>query len=89
MSRPLDLPDPIYDALAEAASASGTTPVGWIVAHLPPTPPEKPAGEVRTMADWMRGHIGTIASDGKVAYSQDCGEKFADGLEEKRRQGRL
>lgn len=87
MSQPLELPDSVYDALTQAASASGTTPVGWIVAHLPPTPNFPP--EAKTMADVLRGRTGRIASDGKIAYSQNCGELFTDGLEEKRREGHL
>ena len=35
MSRTLELPDPVYDALVEAAKATGETPVGWITARLP------------------------------------------------------
>jgi hypothetical protein len=39
MSRTLELPDPVYDALVEAAKASGETPVGWIAARLPRAAP--------------------------------------------------
>jgi uncharacterized protein (DUF433 family) len=35
MSRTLELPDATYAALERAAQASGTTPAGWIAAHLP------------------------------------------------------
>lgn len=89
MFRSLDLPGSVYDALAQAASASGTTPVGWIVAHLPVTPIEPPASNAKNLAELMADYIGTIASGGNVAYSEDCGEKFTDGLVEKRQQGRL
>ncbi len=34
MSQTLEIPDPVYEKLAEAAKASGTTPVGWIAAQL-------------------------------------------------------
>ena len=34
MSRTLELPDPIFDALDRAARADGTTPTGWIAARL-------------------------------------------------------
>jgi hypothetical protein len=88
MSRPLELPDPVYDALTAAASASGTTPVGWIVAHLPAPKPPIPA-DAKTMADLLRGRTGRIASRGTIAYSENCGELFTEGLEEKRREGRL
>lgn len=88
MSLPLELPETVYHALAEAASASGTTPVGWIVARLPAPEPKFPP-HAKTMANVLRGRTGRIASDGKIVYSQNCGELFTDGLEEKRREGRL
>jgi hypothetical protein len=34
MSQKIELPDAVYDKLLEAARNSGTTPVGWIAAHL-------------------------------------------------------
>ena len=74
MSQPLELPDPVYDALTAAASASGTTPVGWIVAHLPATKLTIPAG-AKTMADVLRGRTGRIASDG----NSPCGTHAASG----------
>jgi hypothetical protein len=37
MSQMLELPDPIYQALVEAARANGVTPVGWIASRLPKT----------------------------------------------------
>ncbi len=37
MARILELPDPVYDALVEAAKAAGETPVAWIAARLPNT----------------------------------------------------
>lgn len=39
MSQMLELPDPIFAALREAARSSGTTPAGWIAARLPAPPP--------------------------------------------------
>jgi hypothetical protein len=35
MSRMLELPDSIYQALLEAACASGVTPASWIASRLP------------------------------------------------------
>jgi hypothetical protein len=35
MSRSLELPDSIYQALLDAAEASGVTPVDWIAQRLP------------------------------------------------------
>ena len=37
MSRMLELPDRVYDALIEAAQEAGDTPADWIAARLPGT----------------------------------------------------
>jgi hypothetical protein len=89
MSHSLDLPDPIFAALQQAASASGTTPVGWIAAHLPL--PEQSLAEngAKSLADLLKGQIGIIHSGGRECLSENCDEKFTDYLEQKRREGRL
>lgn len=89
MSRNLELPDPVFDALEQAATATGTTPVGWISAHLPAPPKPNPFEGAKSLADAMAGHIGTIHSGGKEALSQNCGERFTDYVVQKRREGRL
>lgn len=90
MSQSLDLPDPVFDALQQAASASGTTPVGWIVAHLPePQANAEPKKEAKTLADLFEGHIGGVHSGGKERLSENTGEKFTEYLLQKRREGRL
>ena len=47
----------------------------------------------KTLGDWLEGYIGTFDSrehvPGGAHMSEDAGRKFADGLEEKRKQGRL
>jgi hypothetical protein len=35
ISKSLELPESVYTELVRAASARGTTPVGWIQEHLP------------------------------------------------------
>jgi hypothetical protein len=35
MSRMLELPEPVYEALVEAARASGVAPADWIASRLP------------------------------------------------------
>src|SRR5437667_11500035 len=35
MSRPIELPESVYQALMRAAEASGKTPAGWIQERLP------------------------------------------------------
>lgn len=89
MSQSLELPDPIFDALQHAAAASGTTPVGWIAAHLPSGTPALDRKNAKSLADLFEGRVGRFNSGGKEALSQDCGERFTDYLEQKRREGRL
>jgi len=94
MSHTLEIPDPLYTVLEEAAEASGLTPVDWIAAHLPQAQQadEAKAGErgrPRTLADLFRGRVGRVRSGGKERLSEDCGVKFAEYLEEKRRAGHL
>ena len=94
MSHTLEIPDPLYTALKEAADASGLTPVDWIAAHLSQaqrvagTEAEQ-AGGPTTLADLFAGRVGRIRSGGKAHLSEECGAKFTDYLEEKRRAGHL
>ena len=94
MSHILKIPDSLYAALKEAADASGLTPVDWIAAHLPQAQrleeaETTQAGGPRTLADLFAGRVGRIRSSGKERLSEDCGTKFTDSLEEKRRAGHL
>jgi hypothetical protein len=88
MSQALELPDTLYDALEKAAAASGTTPQGWIAARLPLPPPAN-GDEAKSLGERLAPHVGRIHSGGKDHLSENCGEKFADYLEQKRREGRL
>jgi hypothetical protein len=91
VSRTVELPDPVYDALEEKASASGMTPAGWIAAHVLPEAEPQPNGTgepPKSLADMLAGHIGTISGGGE-SFSQDTGRRFAEGMEAKRRAGRL
>lgn len=92
MSRMLELPDPVYTALQEAAAACGLTPADWISAHLPEAvaPTEKNDAEPpRTLADLFAGRVGQVGSGGRERLSEGTGEKFAQHLEAKRRAGHL
>ena len=92
MSHTLEIPDPLYAALKRAADASGTTPLGWIAAHLPDVQATADAGEgetQQTLADLFAGRVGRIRSGGKERLSEGCGAKFADHLEAKRKAGHL
>ncbi|MEX0641718.1 MAG: hypothetical protein WD468_03405 [Pirellulales bacterium] len=85
----MELPDPLFDALQEAASASGTTPIGWIAAHLPISTPSMAPNGAKTLADLFAGRVGLVESSGDEALSENCGERFTDYLEQKRKEGRL
>ena len=90
MSQSINLPDPVFDALKQAAAASGTTPVGWIAAHLPASKePEPNNREAKSLLDLFEGYIGGVSSGGKERLSENTGEKFTDYLVQKRREGRL
>jgi hypothetical protein len=89
MSQNLELPDPIFDALHQAAAASGTSPVGWIAAHLPPSSTPRAANGAKSLADMLAGYIGQFHSGTVKPLSENCGERFLDYLEQKRREGRL
>jgi hypothetical protein len=83
MSHILELPDELYIALQAAADASGTTPLGWIAAHL-----EHVEGP-KTLADLFVGRVGRIQSGGMERLSEECGAKFTDHVAAKRRGGCL
>ncbi|ETX05731.1 hypothetical protein [Candidatus Entotheonella palauensis] len=94
MSHMLEIPDTLYAALQKAADASGTTPLGWIAAHLPnPVDAEdlrkEYDAEPKTLADLFAGRVGRIRSGGEERLSEDCGAKFTDSLEAKRGSGSL
>ena len=62
MSRSLDLPEPIYRAILEAAEASVLSPADWIASKLPearhsPTPEERRRALSRLMSQTVAlGH---------------------------------
>jgi hypothetical protein len=94
MSQTLEIPDTLYTALKEAAEARGLTPVAWIAAHLQHAESEtesqaKQASGPGTLADLFVGRVGRIRSGGREQFSEECGAKFTDYLEEKRKAGHL
>ena len=74
MSQSLDLPDPLYDALKRAAESSGTTPAGWIAAHLPGENDDLASAGAGTLADLFAGHTGVIRS-GHGTLSERVGSR--------------
>ena len=88
MNHNLEIPDPIFTRLAEAAESAGTTPVGWIEQHLPPPVASEPE-KGKTMADMFGDSIGKFRSSGELRASERVKELFGEYLEQKRREGRL
>jgi hypothetical protein len=90
MSRTLELPDELYERLEKAAANDQTTPVGWLEQHVPKRNGQAPPSEVKkTLRERLHGIIGSVASQADQRLSENTGEKFADYLEQKRREGRL
>jgi len=102
MSQIIELPDPVFGQLQQAAEAAGVTPQAWIAARLAERHPASAADvkapsttdndgaqqPPKTMADLFAGRVGRIRT-GNKNLSENCGEKFTDHLEAKRREGRL
>jgi hypothetical protein len=63
MSRMLELPEPIYEALVEVAKASGVAPADWIASRLPhgviPIPPRSDRNQAPTLERLLR-HAGAV-----------------------------
>ncbi len=81
MSQMLELPDPIYQALLEAAQASGKTPVAWIAEKLPklraaPTAEEREIANARLRQFTVSlGHATGIDNEGIDA---DLAREYGD-----------
>ena len=88
----ITLPPDIERSLAEEAQRRGTTPELLAVDCLrkqfvPATATDKRA-ESETLFDFLSGYIGAV-SGATEALSENCGQRFAKGLVEKQRRGRL
>jgi len=96
----ITLPPEIEGALAEAAKRQGTSPELLAIETLrrqfaqpTDTQPSDNGAEGETLYDFLKDYIATIDSSehipGGAQMSQDTGQKFAEGMAEKRRQGQL
>ena len=89
----ISLPPDIEGPLIEEAQRRGTTPELLVLDSLRtlfvPTPAsEEPTGENATLSDFLAGYIGTVEGS-REAFSDNCGQRFAEGLAEKQQRGRL
>jgi hypothetical protein len=89
MSRIIELPEPVYLALRDAAEASGISPAAWIAVQVGAPSEAGSEPTARTLAELFAGRVGQIASGGKEPLSEGAGQTFADHLEAKRRAGHL
>jgi hypothetical protein len=88
----ITLPPDLEKPLAEEARRQGTTPELLAVDCLrkqfvPATATDKPA-ESETLFDFLSGYMGAVSGTTE-ALSENCGRRFAEGLDEKQRRGRL
>ncbi len=88
----------IENALVEQAKEHGTTPEKLALESLrerfvDPTEEGAPIDGAETLADYLADHIGVIHSSehvpGGARMSENTGKKFAEGMVEKRRRGKL
>jgi len=69
MSHKLPLPDSVFQALQQAAKASGTTPAAWIAAHLPGITSSNEAS-LKSDDDWIdHDFLKTYASEADDSIS--------------------
>ena len=55
---------------------------------VPAPASEKPTGEDATLSDCLAGYIGTVEG-ARGAFSDNCGQRFAEGVAEQQQRGRL
>ena len=88
----------IENALVDQASKQGTTPEQLALESLrerfvASVDEGNPTDGAKTLADYLADHIGVIHSSehvpGGARMSEDTGKKFAEGMVEKRRRGKL
>jgi hypothetical protein len=85
----------IESALVAAAQRQGTTPEALALSYLrerfaPAAPAQPPAEGPTSLADFLAGHVGILASSehvpGGAHMSEEPGRKLADGLLRRLRQ---
>ncbi|HYV34886.1 MAG TPA: hypothetical protein VE988_04225 [Gemmataceae bacterium] len=86
------VPPDLETPLAEQARRQGITPEALVLdmlrGQLVETPAGKPVSSGRSLLDLLGDNIGTIEGTGE-SLSENCGQRFTEGLVEKRKQGRL
>ncbi|MFQ5731928.1 MAG: hypothetical protein ACE5KM_08230 [Planctomycetaceae bacterium] len=89
------VPPDIESALKQQARQRGQAPEDMAIDVLRErfAPDSPPADTNGTLADFLADHIGVLSSSESVSgganMSEGCGDKFAEGMQAKRKQGRL
>lgn len=88
----ITLPPEIEETVAQQAQRQGTTTellaLDVLRRSFAPPPEAEKADMGDTLYDFLRGYIGTVNGSSE-AFSEDCGEKFAEGMAQKQQEGRL
>ena len=86
------LPPEVEGPLAEEARKRGTTPellaVDCLRKFFTSPPIAETPDENETLFNFLSGYIGTVSGTTET-LSEDCGQRFAQGLVEKQQRGRL
>ena len=90
MTLMLELEPEVEARLRRKAERAGQSLPEYLIAVADAEPEEAEEDDSGDSAyDLFKGRIGLFRSGGDGTWSQDTGRKFAEGMVEKRRQGRL
>jgi len=88
----ITLPPEVEGPLAEEARKKGTTPellaVDCLRKLFTPLPEVGKPTEGETLFDFLSGYVGTVNGTTE-ALSENCGQRFAQGLVEKQQRGHV
>ncbi len=88
----ITLPPEIEEPLVKAAQEQGSTPellaVDYLRRHFVQPLIEEKAAEGETLFDFLTGHVGTVNGTSE-ALSENCSQRFTQGLMEKQQRERL
>ena len=88
----ITLPPEVEGPLTEEARRKGTTPellaVDCLRKLFTPSPTTGPPAEEETLFDFLAGYAGTVSGTTEP-LSENCGQRFAQGLVEKQQRGHV
>jgi hypothetical protein len=88
----ITLPPEVEELLTEAARKQGTTPellaVDCLRKLFTPSPTTGTPAEGDTLFDFLAGYAGTVSGTTEP-LSENCGQRFAQGLVEKQQRGHV